>query len=158
MHVSRWMGSVVFVMGCITLISAPFLSMGAVAEFVPCRTAQPLKDAQASVVLAEQRPFEPQNRNLFFTYGHPDWASVAPPKELPGPALDEQATREELRVFLERRFPCAATRFSAGWQSMAIRPPGRKSPRRRPVLPWQRRPAPWASRRLSFSSTGCPLP
>jgi hypothetical protein len=66
------MRSVIFVMGCITPISAPFLSRGAGAEFVPCRTAQPLKDAQASVVLAQQRPFEPQNRNLFFTYGYPD--------------------------------------------------------------------------------------
>jgi hypothetical protein len=108
------MRSVVFVMNGITVISAPFLSMGAVAESVTCRTAQPLKDAQASVVLAEQRPFEPQNRNLFFTYEHPDWATVAPPKELPGPALDEEATREELRVFLERRFPCAADQVQRG--------------------------------------------
>jgi hypothetical protein len=39
---------------------------------------------------------------------------VVAPEEFPGPALDETATRDALRAFLERRFPCETDRVQGG--------------------------------------------
>jgi hypothetical protein len=73
-----------------------------------------VSDERASRILAEERPFAPTDRDLFMSYQHPDWADVAPIVFADGPALSEEETREELRAFLERRFPCSPQRVRDG--------------------------------------------
>jgi hypothetical protein len=68
----------------------------------------------ASYILAENRPFAPANKDRFTTFLNPDWKDAAPVETPSGPALDEAATRSALRAFLERRFPCDASRVQDG--------------------------------------------
>src|SRR4051794_7663423 len=79
-----------------------------------CRDAHVLDDRAASEILATERPFAPTNRDLFITYVVPGWEDVAPPRYASGPALTERETRDELRDFLNRRFPCAPQRVLDG--------------------------------------------
>lgn len=79
-----------------------------------CGSARLMDDAAASRILATKRPFTPADRNLFLSYDNPDWAKAAPPRLAPGPGLTEQATREKLRAFLQRRFSCAPQRVLDG--------------------------------------------
>jgi hypothetical protein len=69
------------------------------------------------VILAEQRPFAPTNRDLFYTNDNPDWADVAPLARARGPAPSEAETRAALRALLERRFSCAPERVQ---QALAL--------------------------------------
>jgi hypothetical protein len=99
---------------CLTLLLGPWLAVVPPAGAVPCDPALPVDDERAREILAEERPFAPTNRDLFLSFTHPDWADAAPADFLDGPALDEEETREALRTFLERRFPCAPRRVGDG--------------------------------------------
>ena len=85
---------------------------GAVASL--CDPSLPVDEERASRILAEGRPFAPTNRYLFFTFDHPDSADTAPLENIDGPGLTETETREALRAFLARRFPCAPDRVGDG--------------------------------------------
>jgi hypothetical protein len=102
------------ILACVLLSLGGLLPAAPVARAVPCEIPLPVSEEEASRILAEERPFEPVNRDLFFTYDNPDWADVAPLEESDGPALDENETRAALRAFLERRFPCAPDRVQEG--------------------------------------------
>lgn len=80
----------------------------------PCDLSLPISDEQASRILAEERPFAPANRDLYFTFEHPDWADSTPPEVIDGPGLSEAETRTALRAFLELRFPCDLGRVQEG--------------------------------------------
>lgn len=77
----------------------------------PCEVPLPVSADEASRLLAEERPFAPTNRDLFYSYENPDWADAAPLANVEGPALDEEGTRVALFTFLERRFPCDPNRI-----------------------------------------------
>jgi hypothetical protein len=79
-----------------------------------CDTSRLYDDAAASTVLATKRPFAPANRDLFFSFDLADWADVAPIQLAKGPAPTEKETKEQLRTFLERRFPCTPQRVQDG--------------------------------------------
>ncbi len=81
---------------------------------VPCAPVLPVSDERAREILATQRPFVPTNRDLFMNFDNPDWIDVAPIDYPDGPALSEQETREALRTFLQRRFPCVSDRVLDG--------------------------------------------
>jgi hypothetical protein len=57
-------------------------------------------------LLASHRPFAPGNRDLFHTFARADWADVAPLGAPPLHVATEHEAMEQLRSFLERRFPC----------------------------------------------------
>lgn len=82
-----------------------------------CDPPLPVSDDRASVILSEERPFAPANRDMFFTYFHPDWQQSPPPVVPRGPELTEQETRDNLLAFLQRRFPSAPDRVQ---EAMAI--------------------------------------
>ncbi len=84
------------------------------ARAASCTLALPVSDERAREILATQRPFVPTNRDLFRNVENPDWTDVAPLDYPDGPALSEQETREALRTFLQRRFPCASHRVLDG--------------------------------------------
>ena len=98
---------------CVPLLGAQWLPAGAAAHS-RCDPSSAVDDERATRVLAEGRPFTPTNRDLFFTFDHPDWADAAPLENVDGPGLTEAETREALRALLERRFPCAADRVADG--------------------------------------------
>lgn len=81
---------------------------------VPCTPTLPVTDEQAREILATRRPFIPTNRDFFLNFANPDWTDVAPLDYPDGPALSEQETRDALRAFLQRRFPCAPDRVLDG--------------------------------------------
>lgn len=80
----------------------------------PCDNLQLFDDAEASEILATQRPFAPANRDLFFSYEDAGWVDVAPLQDAGGPAPTGQETKEALRAFLELRFPCSPRRVLDG--------------------------------------------
>jgi hypothetical protein len=84
------------------------------AGAVPCQPSLPVDDERARRILAEERPFAPTDRDLFHSFEHPDWADAAPIEFAAGPALSDEETRDALRSFLERRFPCAPGRVRDG--------------------------------------------
>jgi hypothetical protein len=85
------------------------------AAAMPCQGASRLVDAAAaSTILATDRPFVPGDRDLFFSFERADWADAAPIHNAQGPGLTEQETRDSLRAFLERRFPCSPDRVRDG--------------------------------------------
>src|SRR5687767_14875629 len=98
----------------LTLLVGPWLPGASAAATDKCQAAPLMDDARASRILAEERPFVPTDRDLFHTFAHPDWAEAAPLRLAAGPAPTEEETREELRAFLERRFPCAPERVRDG--------------------------------------------
>src|SRR5262249_47583570 len=79
-----------------------------------CDTTRLYDDAAASRILATKRPFAPGDRDLFFSFQRPDWADVAPIHYAEGPGPTEQETKEQLRTFLKRRFPCSPRRVLDG--------------------------------------------
>lgn len=98
---------------CLAMLGVWWTPAGG-AKALPCGHTLPLDDDQARQILAEDRPFAPTNRDLFFTFDNPDWIDAAPPEDLEGPGLTESQTRESLVSFLERRFPCAPERVADG--------------------------------------------
>jgi hypothetical protein len=99
---------------CLTLLLGGSLPPGSATAAARCGPTLPVDDERASRILAEERPFAPTDRDLFHSFEHPDWADAAPLDYADGPALSEEETREELRAFLERRFPCAPQRVLDG--------------------------------------------
>ena len=99
---------------CLVLLLGASLPSARPAAAVPCDPPRPVDDERASEILAAERPFAPTNRDLFYTFDHPDWADAAPPESPEGPGLSEEETRDVLRSFLERRFPCSPARISDG--------------------------------------------
>jgi hypothetical protein len=98
----------------VALLGGGWLPIGGHAAASHCEPSLPVDDERASRILAEERPFAPTNRDLFFTFAHPDWADAAPPQDVDGPGLSEEETRKALRAFLERRFPCTPGRVRDG--------------------------------------------
>ena len=96
------------------LLLGAVLPTASFAEAESCRPSLPVADERASRILAEERPFAPTDRDLFHSFAHPDWTDTAPIEFADGPALSEEETREELRAFLERRFPCSPQRVRDG--------------------------------------------
>jgi hypothetical protein len=92
-------------------LQTPFLPN---VEATPCDVRLPTSDEQAREILATQRPFEPTNLDFFYSFEHPAWLDVKPIDFVDGPALTEQETKEALREFLERRFPCDPDRVKDG--------------------------------------------
>ena len=107
-------GAVAAIALCVALVGGGGTPVGGRAMTSDCEPSLPVDDEQASRILTEERPFAPTNRDLFFTYEHPDWADAAPPDEVDGPGLNEEETRAALRAFLEGRFPCASGRVQEG--------------------------------------------
>jgi hypothetical protein len=81
---------------------------------VPCDAARSHDDVAASEILETDRPFTPTDRDLFFTFELADWADAAPLQLAKGPGPTEPETKQQLRVFLERRFPCSPDRVLDG--------------------------------------------
>ena len=86
------------------------------AADAPCDPSQPFDDAAAREILATERPFYPAERDLYISYDNPDWIGAAPPTHMRGPGQTEQEIKEELRAFLELRFPCEPWRVLDGLQ------------------------------------------
>ncbi len=105
---------IVLVPVCLALLLGPYLAAVPPAAAVPCSPTLPVDDERASEILATERPFAPTNRDLFHSFTHPDWEDVAPIVFPEGPALSDEETRDALRVFLERRFPCDPQRVDDG--------------------------------------------
>ena len=99
---------------CLMVLLGASLPTAQPAAALPCDPPGPVDDERASEILATERPFEPTNRDLFFTFDHPDWADAAPPESPEGPGLTEEETRTALRAFFDRRFPCASARIRDG--------------------------------------------
>jgi hypothetical protein len=99
---------------CLVLIlglQTPFLPN---AQATPCEIRLPVPDERAQRILATERPFEPANLDFFYSFEHPAWLDAKPIDFVEGPALTEQETKEALREFLERRFPCDPDRVKDG--------------------------------------------
>jgi hypothetical protein len=94
--------------------SASALTLVRSVGAVPCEHSLPVTDEEAREILATQRPFDPTNRDLFLNAKNPDWSDVAPIDFPDGPELSEKETKEALRTFLQRRFPCAPDRVLDG--------------------------------------------
>jgi hypothetical protein len=80
----------------------------------PCDAVRLYDDTAASKILATRRPFVPTNRDLFYSFDRADWADVAPLHYAEGPGLTDDETRDQLRAFLQRRFPCSPQRVREG--------------------------------------------
>ena len=99
---------------CLALLLSTLLQAIRPVGAARCEPSLPVDAKRASRILAEERPFAPTDRDLFFSFEHPDWADAAPIDYADGPALGEGETREALRAFLERRFPCSPQRVLDG--------------------------------------------
>jgi hypothetical protein len=98
----------------LSLLFGTCLQLVQTAAARPCDTFQLYDDAAASEILATERPFAPANRGLFFSWERDDWADAAPILDPQGPARTEQDTYQDLRAFLELRFPCSPRRVHDG--------------------------------------------
>lgn len=72
----------------------------------PCPADEPGDDDFARSVLARDRPFALTDRDLFHTFERREWADSAPLSLPQGPPPSEAETKEALRAFLRRRYPC----------------------------------------------------
>ncbi len=98
----------------LSLLLGSLLPLSQTTAARPCEALPLLDEASASEILATERPFAPTNLDLFVSWDIEDWADVAPIADAKGPAPTEQATYQELRVFLKRRFPCSPHRVLEG--------------------------------------------
>ena len=79
-----------------------------------CAPSLPVTDRDARDLLANDRPFAPDDLELFHSWDHPDWEDVPLPDSPKGPALDEAEIRADLSDFLTKRFPCSPEDVRAG--------------------------------------------
>jgi hypothetical protein len=112
--VGRRLGGRLRTCGVLLVLIGALLQAARPAGAGPCEASFPVDDERASRILAEERPFAPADRDLFYSFTDSDWIGAAPLDFADGPALSEQQTREELRAFLERRFPCEPQRVRDG--------------------------------------------
>jgi hypothetical protein len=94
----------------VAILLAPLLAAAsqpsALRAAQECDPQLPVSEDDAREILSTERPFSPDDPDLFFSWEHPDWEDVSPPESPDGPALGEVETREALRQFLTKRFPC----------------------------------------------------